>query len=233
MALERFELEKAAFEVRFKFAVLLWDRVGHLWHRMLKDYPDLKSVEAEPGKTIFTLRRDYQLTLTLERLNLVAFGPVKSADMASLTNSFVSAARDILEIAEYDRIGFRMTFFRKLATRRDAVIAASEFKQFRPPNGRFFGADEITNLSSIVRWEGKDFGAQMQVNAEGRKIEFEPPVGLRKIEGFTEDLHGLTVDVDYFSSHGLPVGQFDAIEWIRQAEHIIRRDGDAVLSSVA
>ena len=232
MALELYDLEKAAFEVRFKRAFLHWDRAGRFWNRMLRDFPDLENSTGEPGRTVFLLRRDYQLTLQLESANIMADEPGNLDELSLLAERVTTAVNEEFEVADYVRIGLRMTFFRSLASQVDAAKAVAAFGLLRIPHGRYFDVSEQpTNLSYIARWDGKPFGALVQVNSDGRKIELKPPFGMKEIKPYNEVRHGATVDVDYYSTQALPTSQLKASEWIKQAEHMIRRDTDRILES--
>ena len=231
LSIDDFTLEKAVIELRYAPALLLWDRAGRLWSRVLEKYPELKLLQAQPNQTVFNLGRDFQFSVQTEKANLITDEPEPGLEkFQELADSFVDTVVTTLEIAAVSRVGFRLTYFKTTRDQAEAVEVFRSTGRLRIPNGKLFGVEnQHAGGAFTLRLEDKQLGATVRIEVEGRKVDFEPPFGLKEVASVTDLRHGVTFDIDLFTTSATPVSQLRASEWIKQGLHVIRRDSSPFL----
>lgn len=226
LSLDQFKIDRVVLELRYANALLLWDKSGSLWHRIEIKHPNLKVVAAQPNQTVFNLGDEYQLSVLLERASILSVEPDKDlSGFEGLADDITEAITNVLDVVTFDRIGYRVTYFRPTKDAAEAVSLLLGTGLTSPPEGRLFNVDSATHSTTFVaRYEDKERGALVRLESEGRKLEFEPPFGLKRLSPISEIDYGVTLDVDLYTTAPVRRGQFKASEWIRQASHLVRRD---------
>jgi hypothetical protein len=220
-------LESAAFEVRYDLAMLHWDRAGALWSEVQKKYPSLEVAQATPAHTAFTVQERYELTVELLKAHIVAQAPLGNLDdFFGIADSFISILINQLEITDFKRVGFRHTYSREFASRKEATEAALSYTRVYRPDGPVFGIkDELVPVPEVaLRWEGEALGATLRIFPQSRFMEFKPPAAFTKLSKQTSETHVLVLDLDQFTTVTVPVGQVRPSEWSRNALQAARRD---------
>lgn len=227
MDISDFHLEKAIFEYRYSPSYLLWDRAGSIWSEALTRWPQLKLVRGEPTITSFTLENTYELSVTIDKSSVIAHHPKPDlSDFIQKAVHFLTLTVKHLDILEYTRIGFRLLYFRSYPTEQAASNAFLECKTLVLPEGPHFGlVDGGFSLPEYaVRWEGKAAAVTIRLRTEGRKLDFDPPMGVRELKAVHDEKFGIVFDVDHYTKGTVLSGQFRASEWIGNALHVTRRD---------
>jgi len=143
---------------------------------------------------------------------------------------FVDATSAHLKIQEYLRVGLRLFYRRTYRDKESSTIGVLETKLFSVPEGPHFGIKGSYSFPEFaIRWEGESLGVSFRLKAEGRKIDFDPPMDAPELQTIHEEKFGILCDVDYFTSGSLLVGQFRAHDWIKNGLHVIRRDSRGFL----
>ncbi len=226
LSLSAFRLEQATFEIRFPTALQLWDRAGAVWQAIEKKIPDIVLAHAEPARTVFRAANS-TLTIDLESARITTTAPERSLeDFSKQARDFVATVVQSLGITIFKRIGFRPVYFRDYVSRDAAATGFFSLRLLRVPEDKCFEiSDHPVNPQYAVRWESDSKGVYVQVRAETRKLDFDPPPEvIGHIEAVHKEMHGVTLDLDYYTVAAALPGQFDAVEWLRHAMHLVNRD---------
>lgn len=136
--LSSFELESCTLEVRYPFALALWDRSGQLWKAVQEKWPELSPIHVEPTKTDFRVGNT-RLVVEFEQARIVVFEPERSLDQfLKDSKEFVRITTQYLQIATYKRIGFRLVYFKEFKDKKDAAAAFFSLGLVRVPDGKRF-----------------------------------------------------------------------------------------------
>lgn len=237
LALSDFRLETAAFEVRYDFALLHWDRAGALWTQARAEWPTLKPVVGEPNKTVFRLGDEYQFMVMPEQANISgAFlnaGAAPSDDVmtnfARTATAFTAMVLTHLGVVEFTRVGFRMTYVRE---HKDIDAATAEILSLcnvKLSGSSFFGIDAGAPKKPrwMLRWEGKNAGISVRAEADQRSFSLDLPFGAPPMPQVpkVQERYVAFVDTDYYTLGTVPVGALNVAEWIERIHRLIRRDG--------
>jgi hypothetical protein len=233
LSLSDFKAETVVFEVRFPACYALWDKSGSLWTRMLDQWPSLKNVDASPAKTTFSLDDKFALAVELEKAFGIGYlSRTNSKDFLETIQSFIDGVTKELRIQNYTRIGFRQAFFREFSTKQEASRALINSGIIHVPKSPQFGIEgEAIFPEYALRWEGKSTGTTVRLRAEERKIELEPALGVTEIETVRVTKYRLALDIDYYASATIAVGQIRVKDWIEQALHLVTRDANSFLEA--
>jgi hypothetical protein len=98
------------------------------------------------------------------------------------------------------------------------------------PSGRHFGIEgEVKGPHYAIRWEGKNLGATANLRTQARRVIVEPPLGDRVFDRIDKELFDFDYDLDYYTMTPVPIGQFRAKDWIKQAASVVERDSRVFL----
>ena len=233
MDLSEFELERSIFEFRYSPSYLHWDKAGVLWNDAQTKWPKLKLKRGEPNVTSFMLDNTYEIAVTVDKASVVCYFPESDlADFIEKVDYFLGATTKQLDISQYTRVGLRLPYFKKYPNVESASAGILEPKLLNLPGGPHFGLEGSFSLPEFaVRWEGSAAGVTVRLRTEGRKLDFDPPIGVRELKPFHEEKFGLVYDVDYYTKGTLTVGQFRTQDWIKNVLHVIRRDSRRFLGA--
>ena len=226
MDLIDFELEQSIFEYRYSPSYLHWDKAGALWNDAQIKWPKLKVKRGEPNVTSFVLDNAYEFAVTPEKASVVCFFPKSDlADFIEKVDYSLKATTKQLEITQYTRVGLRLLYVKTYPNLESVSAAFLERKFLNLPDGPHFGFEGSFSLPEFaVRWEGSSAGVTIRVRTEGRKIDFDPPIGMRELKSFHDEKFVLVYDFDYYTKGILTVGQFRTQDWISKVLHLARRD---------
>ncbi len=236
MDLDDFELELAVLEIRYEPSYLHWDRVGSLWMKAIHNWRTLKAIEANPAKTIFRLDLEttYELVTEIAQSRVLAHRPKRNLEeFSNVVAFFVGLVVSTFEIDEYTRVGVRFVFARTYPTPEEAAEQLLQTGMMKCPQGPFFGFEgKATIPRYALRWEGEERGTLVQLRAETQKIETTPPASIPDVEPLSKESHRLVVDFDYYTRKPVGIGQLESREWIKQVNHVIRRDSSVFMGGL-
>ncbi len=224
--LAAFALEQATLEIRYPVALKFWDSAGAVWQRIQEKWPDIVLAHAEPARTIFRAGNT-ALTIELESARITTTTPDRSMEeFGANAKVFAAVVVEQLGIRVFKRIGFRPVYFRQFDSREDAAASFFSLGLLRlPDNKRFEISATPVEPQYALRWESDAKGLFLQIRAETRKLDFEPPADLaREIKPVHRERSGITFDVDYYTVAPVEPAQIDAAEWVKHAVHLINRD---------
>lgn len=225
-SLAAFKLEQVTLEIRYPVALELWDRAGAVWRSVQEKWPDVTLIRAEPARTDFRSGKN-SFTIELEAARIVASVPDRSLEeFGKDAKMFMAAVMQTLRIDVLKRIGFRLIYFREYQSKEAAASALFSLGLLKVPENRRFEVSETPLLPQyLVRWESEIKGVFLQVRAEGRKLDFDPPPeAAQYIEPVHIEKDGVTFDIDYYTVASVQPSQIDIAEWARHAVHLINRD---------
>lgn len=224
--LSGFVVENSTLEVRYPFALALWDKSGELWGAVQQKWPNITPVHAEPKRTEFQVG-DTRLVAEFEQARITTIKPERSLEQFSRdARDFIKLTTHHLRIDVYKRIGFRLVYFKEFKDKRDAMTAFFSLGLLRIPEGKKFEIDEEpVNPQYSLRWESEKRGVMLNCRAETRVIDVEPPAIARDlVKPVHKESSGIVFDIDYYTVAPVEVGQMDAAEWMKHALHLLSRD---------
>ena len=229
LQLNDFTLERSILEVRYPEAFTLWDSAGTTWNAVLREFPNLSLVKAEPGATTFREGNRFLLRVDLELCSVIYHKPDSSLkEFADLSTMFYANVVKHLEITTMTRVATRLIYFKAYPGKEEASAAVLESPLMRVPT-LASKARRPLFPEYVVRLEGDAVGVTYRVKAEGRQTEFTPPVGVDNIPTVHEEVFGVVFDVDYFSTTNMTPGQLDVASWIEEARREVKRTASGFL----
>ena len=132
MQFDDFKLERAVLEVRYPKTFMLWDTAGRLWGTLQEKWPLVEDIEAQPARTVFrlSLKHIYDLIVEMDSSRVVCFCKGDSLkEFTAVTDQFLVKVLSFLDIVQFIRVGFRLTYFMETKSRQDAdnlVIASGK-----------------------------------------------------------------------------------------------------------
>jgi len=225
LELETFELEQAAFEVRYPTAYQLWDRAGALWSAVQDAWPAIELIQADPMKQSFRLANVYEIAVELKKAQVSSFKPEPSLkELRAFLDTYFGLLVKFLDLSVLNRVGFRLRFYREF-DKAAAAAAVMQTDRLRVPDGAHFSIEGAVTLPEFgLRWEGKSLGVMVRLTAEDRKYDFEPHPMLKRVEPVHFATSGVLLDIDYYTVGIVKSSQLRVDEWIKQAHHVIKRD---------
>jgi hypothetical protein len=235
MNLTDLTLHTMAFEVRYAPRYLLFDRAGQFWNEMYREHSTLRMGQIAPNRVAGIIDNQYQLAVELERIVIEDFSNHKRLEnFTDLCNDVLSAVVETLEISVFLRVGLRIIYRRTFGSVDDASAFMLKTGLVRVPSGKHFGIEgEARGPVYAIRWEGKALGATANLRTQARRVLMEPPLGERALERVDKELFDFDYDLDYYTMAPVPIGQFRARDWIRQAVHVVERDSRVFLEEKA
>jgi|SRR5579859_2498820 len=224
--LSAFELENCTLEVRYPFALALWDRSGQLWTAVQEKWPDITPTFVEPRKTDFQVGKN-RLTVEFELARITTVDPGKSLDQFFLdAKDFIPIVTKHLHVTTFKRVGFRLIYFKEFKDKAEAADAFLALGLVRVPEGKKFEIDvKPINPHYGLRWESEKKGVMLSARTETRQINVEPsPEAARLMKPIHKQIDGMVVDVDYYTVSSVDPAQLDPAEWMRHAAHLVSRD---------
>jgi hypothetical protein len=224
--LSSFALESSTLEIRYPFALNLWDRSGQLWRAAQEKWPEIVPLLAEPKKTDFK-NGNARLVVEFEQARFSVVEPERSLEQFFKdSREFIGITTRYLQIATYKRVGFRLLYFKEFKDKKEAAEAFFSLQLLRMPDGRKFEIDGAPiNPQYSLRWESEKKGVMLHLRSETRVVDVDPPPeAARFMKPFHKEMSGIVFDCDYYTVAAVEPGQMDTSEWMKHAMHIIARD---------
>jgi len=234
MQLADLTLFEAVVEVRYASAYLLWDRTGDLWAKLDLHFPGLRMLAVQPNQAAFRLGNDCEFTVRLENAVLAGFKPNRTlAQFTEHASYFFPLVVEMLEIAEFDRVGCRLMFTKEYPSAREASEALLQSGVLRWPDGKHFNhSGEPIRPEWAFRWEDGKTGVHIRMRVDERKYDFVPPLVWEGPLPDKKDHIALTYDLDWYTEAPVLVTQISFEDWIKQCIHLTNRDSDEFLEGV-
>jgi hypothetical protein len=221
-----FTLERAVIELRYSQAYRLWDRSGIIWSEAQRLWPDLHLIDANPAKTHFRIADKLELAVELENARAVALQPKHGHldEFSDLATLFFKIVLENLEPSSLLRVGMRFIYFMKFSDRDAASMAMTDLALLKIIDPATFGSEnKVTLPEYAVRYEGKAKGFSVRIRAEGRRLDFEPPIEIEALHAVHQETFGIVFDIDHFTVAPMAVDQLSIAEWSRQASRLTKQ----------
>lgn len=218
--------DQAILEVRYHFTPLFWDASGHIWHDLLRRWPDLRSGEAKPSQTDFRLDNKAKFIITPDRLNInFSFIERTFSDFIDAATLAPRVVAKYLEIEEFTRLGFRI--FAKIDCTNNAN-ATERFRRYKFLNSlndiSFSDLGDLTKPQISARWEGDELGASIRILAQEETLSFEQPFGAELPIDNVKTRNTVVRDLDFYTTKPVSVTQYHGAEWINSVLDKLRSD---------
>ncbi len=221
-----FSLIRAACELRYENAYLIYDRTGQIANALGKRFESFEVVTATPNQSAFR-STEGSLTLELAKAFITSDRPQPETFAASC-KKFFSVITDFLEVQVLTRIGFRQTYSSPRKDQRSAVEALNEI----PVVGRIptIGRSPEPLAEITLRWEGENTGTTVRLLSQSGKMNLIlPPEFTDDDRELKKEFSGLMLDVDYYTVAPVEVAQWDAVAWIPDAARSMRKQLNSLL----
>ncbi len=224
--LGQFKLQRAILEIRFDAAYLLWDRAGAISGSLQKLFPNLKVPSANPAQQRFKLNDNTQLSVELDKANIVSFFPPTNLDVfREAAGKVMPIIIDVLDRKTLTRIGFRVFYEKKFATKSEAAQYVVQCMPSLQRTGKHFNIEgEVRDPSFTLRWEGETTGCLVALQAVHAKLEVDVPSDWGEITPINEEKSYAQLDADMYAHSSTPTAKFNAPALIENWYKIVRRD---------
>ncbi|MCP4700277.1 MAG: hypothetical protein GY862_26010, partial [Gammaproteobacteria bacterium] len=154
LKLEQFEISKAAFEICYKDAYLLWDHAGSICSEIQTKWPNVMLRQAG-GKFISTIDNRIELAIGVQTSAVIFYNPLETLkDFTDVLAYLIPLITRELGIKAYSRIGFRIFYIKPAASPEAAAKAVFSTKKIQVQEGRHFGLEgENITPEYALRWE--------------------------------------------------------------------------------
>lgn len=231
--LSNLKLIQATMEIRFNNAYLIWDRAGLLWSKANSIWPNLKMGNAESMVTGFLVDDRYELAVYLDKAHLKDMQPSSSLK-EFITNAelFVNLVIDSLELSEFTRLGFRLSYNKKFKDKTEAANAFISTSILSVPSGKHFNIEgKVFMPKYSLRWEGDSTAVTVSLTAQDKRIDLNVSPGVEEITPVHIARSEIVYDIDYFTLKNTKKGQLNVKEWLSQAYHLVKRDSKVFLGA--
>lgn len=220
------KLTSATLEIRYDKAYILWDRAGRIWSKASLEWKNLKTNQAEPNVTRFTIEDRFDLLVSLDRAHLIDLKPTSSLkEFVEYATIFINLVMESLDISKLTRIGFRLIYNKYFLDKNMAAEALVSSKMMVVPKGKFFNIQGKVSLPIYsLTWEGESTGVRVTLSARNKKIELNVPPGMDEITSVDITKYEVLYDIDYYTINTVSRGQFNVKDWLDQTYQLIKRD---------
>ncbi len=228
-----FKLIRATMEIRFDDAYILWDRAGKVWSKMSLSLPNLKMNVVEPNAISSIADDRYELSVKLGAAHLTDLKPSSSLkEFMANSELFLGIVANSLEIRDFTRLGFRLTYSRKFQSKREAADALISTKMLNVPSGKHFNIEgKVFMPEYALRWEGESTGVRVKLTAQDKKIDLNVGPGVEEISSVHIETSEVLYDIDYYTLKTTKRGQLKFEEWISQAYRLVKRDRNVFMGA--
>lgn len=216
-------------ELRYKNAFLVYDRTGQVLEDLRDSFTDIAVSAASPQQTTWVAEEG---TFVLE-IGACRFTSVRSGQNAEgftkQCNDFFEAVTNHLQINVFTRIGLRYIARKEFKTLDESKAAlASMLLVNLKPTQRFKSSE--SPIEVLFRWEDSQIGAFVRLRAETVDIKtVVAPEFQEHVTKVDKKIHGLTIDIDYYTVAPVEREQWNAIEWLPQKLRMIKKEADGIL----
>jgi hypothetical protein len=230
LTIDEFKLLRSVCEIRYANAFLIYDRTGQILRELSDSFTNLNVASPGPNQTLF-VSDEGNFGLEVTKSHFIADTPNPKLEHFALhCNTYFDAITKLLEVKVFTRIGLRTVWRKEFKTEEEAQEALSSIDLLNlKPGPRFAVTGSPTEV--IVRWQDKEFGILMRLQAGVVELDAELPFDLK--EPSESKIHkkiiSLALDVDYYTIAPVERAQWTPAEWIPQKARLIRKELDKIL----
>ena len=230
LTIDDFKPFSVTCELRYKSAYLIYDRTGQVLEDLRNSFTDISVSTASPAQTAFVAEEG---TFTLElgacRFTSSRFENKNAETFAKHCATFFNVVTSQLQVNVFTRIGLRYIARKEFKTLEEskAALASMALANLKPTK-RFNSSESPTEI--LFRWEDAQIGAFIRLRAETVEIKFPSTPELQEhAPKVDKKLHGLTLDIDYYTVAPVEHEQWNSLEWLHQKLRIVRKEADGIL----
>lgn len=216
------QVETVTFEVRYEPALLLWDRAGAAWQDVLRQFPELKSQNANPAQQTFE-SKDLRAVVELEALRVISRGENAEKRAAEVGQVLMDSCSDRFGISVFNRVGFREIRARKFPNKEQAF---DHLKNFVPPSLLSSAIPDSRQTAFVfsTRSEGESTGLLATLRVESRETKIQIPWEFQgKMTDVLPKEHVILFDTDYYTTGATRREALRVEDWMRQANRMANK----------
>jgi hypothetical protein len=229
LTIDDFKPFSVTSELRYKNAFLIYDHTGKVLEDIRDSFTDISVSAATPNQTTWVAEEGvFVLEIGACRFTRVR-SSLNAEEYAKQCNDFFESVTNHLKINVFTRIGLRYMARKEFKTLDEskAALASMSLTNLKPTQ-RFKSSESPTEV--MFRWEDSQIGAFTRLRAETVEIKTVIAPELREhVTKVEKKVHGLTVDIDYYTVAPVERGQWNALEWLPQKLRIIKKETDSIL----
>jgi hypothetical protein len=229
LTIDDFKPHSLTCELRYKSAFLIYDRTGQVIEDVRESFTNINVSTSSPQQTSW-VADEGTLTLDLSACRFTSSRADRNAEaFAKQCEVFFAAVTHQLQIGVFTRIGLRYILRKDFTTESEAkaALASMVLVNLRPTK-RFNASDSPTEV--LFRWEDSEIGAFVRLKAETIEIKMTVPPELQNaVPQIDKKMHGLTLDIDYYTVAPVEREQWNCREWVPQKLRIIGKEVDGIL----
>jgi uncharacterized protein (TIGR04255 family) len=230
LTIDDFKPFSTTCELRYTSAYLIYDRTGQVLEDLRKTFTDITVSTASPAQTAFVAEEgSFTLELGACRFTSSRFDNKNAETFAKHCATFFGVVTSQLQINVFTRIGLRYIARKEFKTLDEskAALASMALVNLKPTK-RFNSSESPTEI--LFRWEDAQIGAFIRLRAETVDIKFSSTPELQDhVPKVDKKLHGLTLDIDYYTIAPVEHEQWNCLEWLNQKLRIVRKEADGIL----
>lgn len=231
--LSQYKIVKQVLDIRYPTAFLLWDRAGHIWDEVSKQFPNVKLKSAQPNQTSVAITDAMDGVVNNDKAVLI-----QDVEDSAKQPAFIEAAAiffplviHLLEVQTLKRVGMRIHFEREF----QSSAAASEYflgaTNSSVAEGKFFNFEgRALDFERHVRIESDSLGISIKHLTQKQTVNLELPAAAKALLKLSDEQvtprerNVVLLDVDYYAHSPMPVGSFHVKRILESWTHAIRRD---------
>jgi uncharacterized protein (TIGR04255 family) len=229
LTIDDFKLFSLTCELRYANAFLIYDHTGQVLDDLRDSFTDITVSASAPQQTSWvTEEGTFVLELAACRFSS-ARGGQNAEGFPKHCNAFFVAVTNHLHINVFTRIGLRYIARKEFKTLDESKAALASLSLLNlEPTQRFKSSESPTEV--LFRWEDSQIGAFVRLRAETADIKVAVAPEVREyVPKVEKKIHGLTLDIDYYTVAPVEREQWNALEWLPQKLRIIKKEADGIL----
>lgn len=229
LSIDEFKLVNATCELRYKNAYLVYDRTGQVLQDLSRSFTDISISSSAPQQTAW-VAQEGTFSLEIGTCRFTSARSNQSAEtFAKQCGAYFDAVTKNLQINVFTRIGLRYIARKEYPSLDESKAAlASMMLVNLKPTQRFKSSESPIEI--LFRWEDSQIGAFIRLRAETADIKLEVSPELQEhVPRIDKKIHGLTIDMDYYTVAPVEREQWNALEWLPQKLRIIKKEADGIL----
>jgi uncharacterized protein (TIGR04255 family) len=229
LTIDDFKLFSLTCELRYKSAFLIYDRTGQVIEDIRHSFTDIAVSASAPQQTSW-VAGEGSFTLEIGACRFISQRPGQNEEgFPKHCNTFFDAVTTHLEINVFTRIGLRYIARKEFKTLDDskAALTSMSLPNLKPTQ-RFKSSE--SPIEVLFRWEDSQIGAFVRLRAE--TVDIKPVIAPELQEYMPKvdkKIHGLTLDIDYYTVAPVEREQWNALEWLPQKLRMIKKEADGIL----
>ena len=229
LTIDDFKTSSITCEVRHREAYMIYDRTGRIVESLRDSFTDVSVTSASPPQTDFR-SNEGNFTILLGASRLTCPPNTKPESFAKYCADFFNTALDQLNVTVLTRIGLRHILRKESKTLDESKETLASMPLLNPKLTKRFNISRPP-LEIMLKWEDGEIGAMVRLRAETAefKVTTAPAELQEEVRTFEKKIHGLTLDVDYYTVAPVEREQWNPAEWVSEKLRIIRKEADGIL----